>query len=155
MRSTSHLYQARRRWQSGSAKSERPSTRRSWLCASPRQSREGRSGGRFLNTSAPLASLCIRVGILATSHSQPRYHVMCTTRPTPGLALGGQSLRLPNGSHSDRPFTGTRWVSLACLSMDAALGCGERSTLVLPFVAHSWLIRVSFVGSSVLHSSEG
>ena len=49
----------------------------------------------------------------------------------------------------------TRWVSLACLSMDAALGCGERSTLVLPFVAHSWLIRVSFVGSSVLHSSEG
>ena len=103
----------------------------------------------------PLPPYRIRVGILATSHSQPRYHVMCTTRPTPGLALGGQSLRLPNGSHSDRPFTGTRWVSLACLSMDAALGCGERSTLVLPFVAHSWLIRVSFVGSSVLHSSEG
>ena len=92
----------------------------------------------------PLPPYRIRVGILATSHSQPRYHVMCTTRPTPGLALGGQSLRLPDGSHSQTIHRHP--MGLTCVSQH---GCCTRVRRALntclairgSFESHSSLFR--------------
>jgi len=74
-------------------------------------------GGHFRNPLPPNAAE------LTSRHSQPRYHVMCTTQR---LALGGHRLRLSDG----HPWA---WGSLGSLSRVSQHGCctrvrGERST---------------------------